>query len=522
MFHNLSLTKKFTLLSASMSVVSLILMGWLFNSEKNLIMEERKQSIQYSVEGAYGVVKHFHRLTTEGSLSVEEGKKAALATLKSMRYGGKEREYFWVNDMHPKMLMHPTKPELDGTDLSENKDPNGKKLFVEFVKEVKANGSGFIFYMWPRPDSKEPVDKVSYVKGFNEWGWVIGSGVYIDSVHHTIWSRIIAFLLVFTPFVIVAFVIYTMLGRSIIRGLRESVSVARSIASGDLTRRIEVKSKDEIGMLFLALREMNGALAEVVGKIRIDAKTIAAASKNLSIGNNDLSGRTETQAAALEETASTMEELTATVQNNAGSANMATREAATASDIAMKGGRVVGEVVHVMDTITASSKKIGDIIGVIDGIAFQTNILALNAAVEAARAGEQGRGFAVVATEVRSLAQRSASAAKEIKSLITASVETTEAGTKLVANAGATMDEIVHAVKRVTEIIGEIAAASTEQSSAIGQVNSAIEQMDSVTQQNASLVEESAKATEVLASQADALAGVVDVFKIASAQSKPA
>lgn len=514
MFRNMSLTKKVILLSVMIALSTLIFVSWFFISERQLILEEKKESVKHSVEVAYGVIKYYHKRSTEGTMSEDEAKAAALATIKTMRYGVGDVEYFWVNDMHPKMLMHPTKPDLDGKDVSENKDPNGKRLFVEFVSMVKAHESGFVFYMWPFPGKDEPMDKVSYVKGFKEWGWVLGSGLYIHDVDEEIIQRITTFSMGFFPFAIIFFVVYFLVGRSIIRGLRAAVGIAQSIAAGDLTRNIEVRSNDEIGLLLQSLKEMNEYLVTVVGKIRTDTKDIVYSSSELSQGNNDLSARTESQAASLEETASTMEELTSTVKNNAERTRVATQESFMASEIATKGGRVIAEVVDVMESIKQSSGKIGDIIGVINDIAFQTNILALNAAVEAARAGEQGRGFAVVATEVRNLAQRSASAAKEIKDLITASTFTTEAGSELVANAGSTMNEIVHAVKRVTEIIEEIAIASDEQSSGITQINSAIEQMDAATQQNAALVEQSAKATTALADKAQILSQSVDIFHL--------
>ncbi|WP_426193184.1 methyl-accepting chemotaxis protein [Massilia sp. DWR3-1-1] len=299
--------------------------------------------------------------------------------------------------------------------------------------------------------------------------------------------------------------------------LVRALDVARTVAAGDLTSHIEVKSTDETGMLMAALKDMNASLLKIVGEVRMGTDTIATASSQISAGNLDLSSRTEQQASSLEETASSMEELTSTVKQNADNARQATQLAQTASTIAVKGGTVVSQVVTTMGSINASSKKIVDIISVIDGIAFQTNILALNAAVEAARAGEQGRGFAVVASEVRNLAQRSAAAAKEIKQLIGASVEQVDIGALLVDQAGATMTEIVDSVRRVTDIMSEIAAASQEQTMGIEQINEAITQMDEVTQQNAALVEEAAAAAGALQDQAQVLLQAVSVFELGSA-----
>ncbi|KKO61828.1 Methyl-accepting chemotaxis protein II [Janthinobacterium sp. KBS0711] len=305
-----------------------------------------------------------------------------------------------------------------------------------------------------------------------------------------------------------------LLTMGIVRPLRTAVDIARKVADGDLTAQIDASAKDETGQLLQALKDMNTSLLNIVSEVRTGTDSIATSSTQIAAGNQDLSSRTEEQAGSLEETASSMEELTSTVKQNADNARQANQLAASAAQVAVKGGEVVAQVVGTMESINASSNKIVDIISVIDGIAFQTNILALNAAVEAARAGEQGRGFAVVASEVRNLAQRSASAAKEIKTLIGASVEQVNAGSMLVAQAGSTMTDIVDSVQRVSDIITEITAASSEQSVGIDEINRAIGQMDAVTQQNAALVEESAAAAESMQHQAHNLAQVVSVFKL--------
>jgi methyl-accepting chemotaxis protein len=306
-----------------------------------------------------------------------------------------------------------------------------------------------------------------------------------------------------------------LLTRSIVLPLRRAVQVAQTVAAGDLSTHFDACATDETGQLLTALKEMNESLKNIVGQVRSGTETIATASTQIATGNHDLSARTEQQASSLEETASSMEEITATVRENGNNARHANKLAVSASDVAVKGGAVVAQVIDTMGSINESARKIVDIIGVIDGIAFQTNILALNAAVEAARAGEQGRGFAVVASEVRNLAQRSATAAKEIKTLIGASVEKVELGSQLVNQAGSTMDEIVASVKRVTDIMAEIASATQEQDSGIEQINQAISEMDTVTQQNAALVEEAAAAAESLQDQAGSLAQLVSVFKLA-------
>ena len=302
--------------------------------------------------------------------------------------------------------------------------------------------------------------------------------------------------------------------KGITRPLDQAIDIAKTVAAGDLSREVEVKTTDEVGELLGALKQMSGNLSDIVSRVRVGTETIASASSQVATGSMDLSTRTEEQASSLEETASSMTELTSTVRQNNENATQARKLADEASNVAVRGGTTVSEVVQTMGAINESSRKIVDIIGVIDGIAFQTNILALNAAVEAARAGEQGRGFAVVAGEVRNLAHRSAAAAKEIKELIGNSVERVEEGSRLVGEAGVTMEEVVNSVRRVTSIIGEIAVATGEQREGIEQISDAITQMDTVTQQNAALVEEAAAAAEALQQQAASLTEAVSFFKV--------
>jgi len=316
--------------------------------------------------------------------------------------------------------------------------------------------------------------------------------------------------------VILGIVLAIYLSNGIATPLKTAARVAERVADGDLTNTISVNSSDEVGLMLRSLAKMQENLGKLVANVRSGSEGVATASSEIAQGNNDLSARTEQQASALEETAASMEELGSTVKQNADSARQANQLAQSASTVAVQGGAVVGEVVETMKGINEASRRIADIISVIDGIAFQTNILALNAAVEAARAGEQGRGFAVVASEVRSLAGRSAEAAKEIKNLINTSVERVEQGTALVDKAGTTMAEVVSSIKRVTDIMGEISAASSEQASGVAQVGEAVRQMDNATQQNAALVEEMAAAASSLKGQAQELVQLVSLFKLGS------
>ncbi|MCL9847890.1 methyl-accepting chemotaxis protein [Ralstonia solanacearum P673] len=489
---------------------------WSAMETRATMLDERKTGLQNLVDAAEGVAKLYHAKVQSGAMSEDEAKRTALATLASMRYG--TMGYLFVVDSQLILQMHPTLADMVGKSTAQFRDPTGKPVYPTIVNAAKDKGYGFAEYQGRQPGSDTALPKIGYVKRFAPWDWNISSAVFLQEVDaayvHSLTANLIVILVVGS----VVTLAMSLIIRNVQRGLggepTYATEIARRIAGGDLAVHVRTRPDDRDSMLF-AMAQMQQQLTGTIGNIKTSADSIASATKQIATGNADLSQRTEEQASSLEETASSMEELTSIVKQNADNARQASTLAVNASGIAAKGGEVVDRVVETMAGINDSSKKIADIIGVIEGIAFQTNILALNAAVEAARAGEQGRGFAVVAGEVRGLAQRSAGAAKEIKELISDSVGRVENGTTLVAEAGTVIDEVVVAVKHVTDIMSEISAASDEQSSGIEQVNQAVNQMDEATQQNAALVEEAAAAALSLEEQAQLLRDAVASFHTA-------
>jgi methyl-accepting chemotaxis protein-2 (aspartate sensor receptor) len=440
-------------------------------------------------------------------------------TIKSLKVG--ETGYFFVvnakeGDTLGDFVVHPQNEGGKGLEL---RDAQGR----EYIRDMLNAGSGSLLVKPVDANGKPQPEQMLVYQTNKDWNWTIAGVAFVDEIRREVTTLRNVLLLVGAIAMLgFAAALSLIVQRVVSRPLGDAKSAAERLAAGDLTVRLAPASQDEIGQLMSAMNGISSGLATLVTSIRQGTDQVATASAQIAAGNQDLSSRTEHQAGALEETASSMDELTATVKQNADNARQANQLVASASSVAAKGGEVVAQVVSTMDAINDSSRKIVDIISVIDGIAFQTNLLALNAAVEAARAGEQGRGFAVVASEVRSLAQRSGGAARDIKRLIDDSVDKVRIGSSLVGEAGKTMEEVVASVRNVSAIMAEITAASQEQSTGIQEVNQAVLSMDQVTQQNAALVEEAAAAAHSLQDMSATLAEAVSVFKLDTVSTVPA
>lgn len=522
------------IIGALISIVAIT--GVYLYFHKQVMLEDRMTKTRHLVESAYGVLDYYYEKTKSGGLTEAEAQNQAMRVVEGMRY--EEKDYFWINDMQPVMIMHPYVKKLEGTDISGFEDPNGKRLFVEFVNVVKAKGAGFVDYVWQKgDDAANLLPKISYVKGFKPWGWIIGSGIYVDDVQAAFYQEAINYGVAILIVIVILSLIAFWISRSITHPLQTAVEVADRMAVGDVSMEIIPEGRDEVSTLLRSMRKMSGATRVVTrlakdvaeGHLDIDIRKrsdtdelmaalalmtdrlknvvqgVKSASMNISSGSrtmNDsaqiLSSGAAQQAAAAEEAASSIEEMTANIRQNADNSLQTEKIAIKAAEDAQLGGRAVEQTVLAM-------KAIAEKITIIEEIARQTNLLALNAAIEAARAGEHGKGFAVVAAEVRKLAERSQLAAGEINDLSTSSVAVAE-------QAGQYLNDIVPDIQKTADLIQEISAASKEQDAGADQIGRSIQQLDAVIQQNASAAEEFASTAEQLTGQAAELEKMIDFF----------
>ncbi|MBP7736095.1 MAG: cache domain-containing protein [Spirochaetes bacterium] len=543
---NLKIKTRLFLSSAIIIVLFISAFGlFLIPKMRTSIIDQKKLKLKEITEIGISVVQDLYNKSKNGEITEEEAQAQAMATINTLRYGPEGKDYLWINDFSPTMIVHPFAKNLEGKDLTDYKDPHGKAIFVEFAKICKEKGKGYVDYMWQWKDQKDKiVPKISYVQSFNQWGWIIGTGMYINDVNDEIWSILFVVIGVFAGVIVLMFSIFYGISRTITTPINGITDMMRDIAekNGDLTKRIQVASTDEIGELGTWINTFINDIHDIVAQVSINATHLAQTVEQISSGNQNLSQRTSEQASALEEIATIIEEAVATIKQNSENSEEANRKAEEtaqvvqeAKDLSIKsiqlaesGGVVVSKAVDSINEANKSSKRIAEILKVINDIAFQTNLLALNAAVEAARAGDQGRGFAVVAGEVRNLAQRSAGAANEINEMITDSINKVEMGTELVSQSGDSLVGIIESAKKngealeriivsvgmVGQLISEIAAAGVEQRQGIEQINTAINEIDTTTQKNASLVEETASASEMLVNQAKDLMNLVQKFVI--------
>jgi methyl-accepting chemotaxis protein len=543
-FHDphMTLKNKFRLIVGLAVAGLLVLGGFWLSSERSRILQEKQEKARNLVETACSVVLRYHEMEKTGKLDRQEAQTRAIVALKAMRYEGDN--YFWINDLHPNMVMHPTKPQLDGKDLSDVKDPAGKALFVEMADTVRREGSGFVSYMWPKPGTDKPVAKLSYVKGFEPWGWVIGTGIYIDDVEAT-WRKSAAIAAGLTTICFFVLLVASAgVSRSIFGRLNNMVERIKDVAQGegDLTKRVEVGSEDEVAELAKWFNTFMDKLQEILSKVSSNAHSLAAAGEQISATSRQQAQGAEQQKDQANQVATAMQEMASTVQQVSENSNSAAAASQKAAEAAHQGGKVVeetlsrmraiadsvGQTARKIDELGKQSDQIGRIIGVIDDIADQTNLLALNAAIEAARAGEQGRGFAVVADEVRKLAERTSSATKEItgmilsiqaetKSAVTAMQAGTnevQLGVELTTQAGSSLHDIIQMSEQVGDMVTHIATAATEHSAATEEINNSIEQITKITAASAAGTQQTTDALQDLAALAANLQRLVGQFRL--------
>jgi methyl-accepting chemotaxis protein len=469
-------------------------------SLRTTMLREKELKTRHLVEVAQGTLAYYHQLSQQGKLSEKEAREAAIAAVKQLRY--EKNDYFWLNDMHPTMIMHPFKPELDGTDISDYKDPNGKRLFSEMVDVVRRDGAGFVYYSWPKPGFTQPVRKVSYVVGFAPWNWVIGSGIYLDDVDamfaRQLRRSLLLLALIIGVFAIAVWRIASMITRPLGGEPAEIAAIAEKIARGEVC--IAFDPTRAANGVYGSMKNMAERIAEVVGTVQSASGNIAAGAQQLSSSAGEMSQGASEQAGAVEEVSASLEQMISSIQQNADNAQQTERISRAVAEDALRGGASVAETV-------AAMREIASKIGIVEEIARQTNLLALNAAIEAARAGQTGKGFAVVASEVRKLAERSQTAAAEISKLSGASLLVSE-------QAGAMLAKLVPDIQRTAELVVEIHGAAREQNEGAAQVSKAIQQLDQVVQHNASAAEQMASTSEELSAQSVHLRDVVGFFKM--------
>jgi len=543
LLKNVRITFKLAVLVALALLSVLLVAGAALQKTRLTMLEDRQIKTQHVVETAVGVVKHVYARYQAGELSEEQARTEAMELLRSLKYGG--NEYFWINSLEPRMIMHPNNRELEGKPLADYTDPEGKRLFVEMADVVRRQQAGFVHYMWNKNGSSKQYPKVSYVEGFQPWGWIVGSGIYLDDVDRDFYASVSIFILVCLVLVGVLGGLAYVISRAIVRPLKNAVEVADALAVGDTDVTILTGSRDETGQLLLAmksmvasqqqviklaeemaagnltvqvtprsgkdllmisLQSMVGRIKEIVQEAQASAENVTSGSQALSASSEEMSQGATEQASSVEEASACVEEMTANIRQNADNAQSTEKIATKAAGEAQQSGKAVAETV-------AAMQMIAEKIIIIEEIARQTNLLALNAAIEAARAGEQGKGFAVVAAEVRKLAERSQSAAAEINELSVSSVG-------VAMEAGRMIDNLVPNIQRTAELVQEITAASREQDSGADQIARAIQQLDAVIQQNASASEEMASTAEELNSQSEQLQQTIAYFRVNGVQSQ--
>ena len=510
--HTASLASKLRATTIGTILVVMCLAGFLLYNQYQLSLDDRRQSMRDQVQSATAVLDWLQKEVEQQRLSPQQARAQGANILRQMRHGNDG--HLFILDRDLRMVMHAEQPQLNGQDMRQATDADGRTLYDDMRKAGLEPNGGVHTYRWKRPSTGEVTTKETYLAPFAPWGWVIGSGVYLEDLQGIYARRALWYLpICIAGTALLWFVMHSM-SHSITTRLKRAKDLTHAIAQGDISQSIQWRVRDEIGELMDALQTMSNGLTRTVGQVRDGVENMLRSSQEIAAGSHDLRERTEQTAHRLQETHSSVGMLHAAVRESTEASQAANQLASSARQNAQHGHEVVSDMVRTMDDIQASSRKIGDIIGVIDGIAFQTNILALNAAVEAARAGEQGRGFAVVASEVRTLAGRSAEAAREIKSLITTSSERVESGSKLVQDAGSAMQAILTSVEQVDQTINRIASTAGEQARDIGLVNDALSHLDGMTQQNAALVQESAAAAASLREQSSLVTDAVGWFKL--------